>query len=494
MPLDVLNPFDQSVVCSLDYDEGAALEAKIATAHSAAEGWRQVPLQQRIEQVRQGLERFRASSEQIAADVSRQMGKPISQARGEVNTVFARADHMLEIAPQALSPEVLPPVDDLHRRIEHAPLGVVFNLAAWNYPLIIPVNVIVPALAAGNTVLLKHSAKTPLCGQAFEKAFGELDVPGLVSNLVLTHEATAGVIADPRVNHLSFTGSVEGGRAVYRQAAERFIDVGLELGGKDPAYIARDADLDFAIANTVDGACYNAGQSCCAVERVYVHQSLLDDYLAGAREALEAYRPGDPLEEETTIGPLASRGALDFLEEQVLGLYRALTALERSLEELQEMTEGDRTSWDLTNLGLQFLREGNWGAASDTLEKAVAALGPDGLGRSLSTLNRHLNELGELSDTEDIALTLVRQGRSSLEKDDLQTAAESFGKAITALGPVSVTEAASPFLVNRFFLSIGTNWPEGLGHGLMVITIENLGDNNIAPMRMAPPVPYGGCA
>ena len=317
MPLDVLNPFDQSVVCSLDYDEGAALEAKIAAAHSAAERWRQVPLDERIEQVRQGLERFRAHSERIAADVSRQMGKPIAQAHGEVNTVFARADHMLEIAPQTLSPETLPPVDDLHRRIEHAPLGVVFNLAAWNYPLIIPVNVIVPALAAGNTVLLKHSAKTPLCGQAFEEAFGELEVPGLVTNLVLTHEATAGVIADPRVNHLSFTGSVEGGRAVYRQAAERFIDVGLELGGKDPAYIARDADLDFAIANTVDGACYNAGQSCCAVERVYVHQSLLDDYLAGAREALEAYRPGDPLEEETTIGPLASRGALDFLEEQV---------------------------------------------------------------------------------------------------------------------------------------------------------------------------------
>ena len=184
----------------------------------------------------------------------------------------------------------------------------------------------------------------------------------------------------------------------------------------------------------------------------------------------------------------------DFLEEQVLGLYRALTALERSLEELEEMSEGDQTAWDLTNLGLQFLREGNWGAASDTVEGAVAALGPEGLGRSLSTLNRHLNELGELSDTEDIALTLVRQGRKSLERDDLQTASESFEKAITALGPVAVKEAASPFLVNSFFLSIGTRWPEGLGHGLMVVTLENLGDNNVAPMRMDPPVPFGWSA
>ena len=317
MPLEVLNPFDQSLVCSLDYDEGSALEARIAGAHAAAERWREIPLGDRLERIREGLERFRAESERIAADVSRQMGKPIAQARGEVNTVFARADHMLEIAPEALAPDILPPLDDLHRRIEHTPLGVVFNLAAWNYPLIIPINVIVPALAAGNPVLLKHSARTPLCGQAFEKAFGSLEIPGLVTNLVLTHEETARVLADARVNHLSFTGSVDGGRAVYRQAAERFIDAGLELGGKDPAYIAEDADLEFAIANTVDGACYNAGQSCCAVERVYVHHTLLDDYLAGAREALEAYRTGDPLEEETTLGPLASRGALDFLEEQV---------------------------------------------------------------------------------------------------------------------------------------------------------------------------------
>ena len=317
MPLEVLNPFDQSIVCGLDYDEGPTLEAKIAAAHEAAERWRQVPLGDRLEQVREGLERFRTESERLATDVSRQMGKPIAQARGEVNTVFARADHMLELAPETLSPDILPPLDGFHRRIEHTPLGVVFNLAAWNYPLIIPVNVIIPALAAGNTVLLKHSAKTPLCGQAFEEAFGSLEVPGLVTSLILTHEETSRVIADARVNHLSFTGSVEGGRAVYRQAAERFIDAGLELGGKDPAYIAEDADLAFAIANTVDGACYNAGQSCCAVERVYVHQSILDDYLAGAREALEAYRTGDPLAEETTLGPLASRGALDFLEDQV---------------------------------------------------------------------------------------------------------------------------------------------------------------------------------
>ena len=184
----------------------------------------------------------------------------------------------------------------------------------------------------------------------------------------------------------------------------------------------------------------------------------------------------------------------DFLEDQILGLYRALTALETSLEQLDEMTEADQNAWDYTMLGLQYLREGNWGAASDTVEKAVASLGPVGIDRSLNTLGRHLNELGELSDTEEIAITLVRQGRRSLEEDDLATAAESFEKAISALGPVSASEAASPFVVNRFFLSISTKWPENAGYGLMVITLENLGENNISPMRLVPPVPYGWTA
>lgn len=317
MALEVLNPYDQSVVATLEYDAGVGLETKVARAHEAFGQWREVPLAERIAQVERGVERLRGMAEHLATDVSRQMGKPIVQARGEVNTLFARAEHMLAIAPEALAPDVLPEIEGFHRRIEHVPLGVVFNLAAWNYPLIIPINVIVPALVAGNSVLLKHSAKTPLCGQALAEAFGDLGVPGLVQDLVLNHAQTARLIADGRVGHVSFTGSVAGGRVVYSEVAKRFIDAGLELGGNDPAYIAEDADLDFAIANTVEGACYNAGQSCCAVERVYVHRKHYDAYLEGARQALEAYRTGDPLDDATTLGPLASRSALGFLEAQV---------------------------------------------------------------------------------------------------------------------------------------------------------------------------------
>ncbi len=212
---------------------------------------------------------------------------------------------------------MLPEKAGFVRRIEHEPLGVVLNMAAWNYPLIIPINVIVPALLAGNVVLLKHSAKTPLTGQAFEHAFGRLDVPNLVTNLTLTHEQTARVIGDSRVSHVAFTGSVEGGRQIHQAVASRLIDVGLELGGKDPAYVAADADLQFAVENLVDGACYNAGQSCCAVERVYVHESLYDAFLEGAARQLAKYQLGDPLDEQTSMGPLADRHAPAKLAAQV---------------------------------------------------------------------------------------------------------------------------------------------------------------------------------
>jgi len=184
---------------------------------------------------------------------------------------------------------------------------------------------------------------------------------------------------------------------------------------------------------------------------------------------------------------------VDEAEGQIMDLYRALSSLERSLEELEEMSEGDRNAWDITMLGLQHLREGNWGAAADCVEGAVSSMGKDGLERSLNTLGRHLNEMGELSDVEEIALTLVNQGRKAID-NDLASASKAFEDAIRALGPVAVTEAASPFLVNRFFLSIGTTWPEGRDHGLMVITLENLGENNISTMRLAPPIPYGWSA
>jgi acyl-CoA reductase-like NAD-dependent aldehyde dehydrogenase len=317
MPLTVTNPYTQKPVCELPYDSLEAADAAVARATAAQLRWSRLPLEERCRQVRAGLDKFRASAEQVARDVTLQMGKPLKQARGEFNTMCDRAEYMLAIAEETLRPDILPEKPGFLRRIEHAPLGVVFNVAAWNYPLLIPINVIAPALIAGNTVLLKHSAKTPLIGKHFAEAFAGLEIPDLVTNLLLTHDDTAKLIEHRGVDHVAFTGSVEGGREVYRHVSKRFIDAGLELGGKDPAYLAADADLDFAVANVVDGACYNAGQSCCAVERAYVHHSLYEKFLEKAKTILEEYVLGDPESDGTSMGPLASRGAPDFLTSQV---------------------------------------------------------------------------------------------------------------------------------------------------------------------------------
>ena len=315
MPLRVINPYDQSIYRELPFESQAALQEKIVAARTAFDRWRRVPLGERIVAVRRGLDYFRDHQEAIATDITRQMGKPLREARNEIGGFFERAEYMLAIAEQTLAPEVLPPRDGLHRRIEREPLGLVLDIAAWNYPLLIAVNVVVPALVAGNAVLLKHSAKTPLCGEYFQKAFDHLS--GLMTNLVLTHDQTLDLIRDPRIDHVVFTGSVNGGQHVHHAAADRFIDVGLELGGKDPAYVAEDADLAYSVPGVVEGALYNGGQSCCAIERVYVHRRIYDAFIEQALGALAHYAPGDPMDPATTLGPLADPKALAVLEGQV---------------------------------------------------------------------------------------------------------------------------------------------------------------------------------
>jgi acyl-CoA reductase-like NAD-dependent aldehyde dehydrogenase len=317
MSFQLRSPFDREVFAELPEDDERTLEAKLAAAVGAQREWRRLSVEERSRRVGHSLGLFREESGDVAREISQQMGKPLAQARSEIDGMFGRAEHMLGIAAEALAPEPQPASEGYVLRIEHEPLGVVFNLAAWNYPLLIPINVIVPALCAGNAVLLKHSALTPLCGARFERAFDALGVPGLFAHVVTGHEQCTRLIGDARVDHVAFTGSVEGGRAVHRAAAQRFIDCGLELGGKDPAYVAADSELAFCAPNIVDGACYNAGQSCCAVERAYVHASHYDEFLERAEAAMGGYVLGDPLEESTTLGPMAQRKTIAFLEAQV---------------------------------------------------------------------------------------------------------------------------------------------------------------------------------
>jgi acyl-CoA reductase-like NAD-dependent aldehyde dehydrogenase len=225
---------------------------------------------------------------------------------------------MMALAQHALEDEVAADKDGFELVIQRVPVGVVLDIAAWNYPLLIAVNVVIPAVLAGNAVVLKHSSRTPLCAGHFTDAFAAAGAPAnLVVGVAADHEATGQLIGRGEVDYIAFTGSVGGGRAVSRAAAGRFVDVGLELGGKDPAYVRTDADIESTAAALAEGAFYNAGQSCCGVERIYVEKSRYADFLDALVAATAAWTPGDPTLDDTTLGPMAQPDAAHSISGQL---------------------------------------------------------------------------------------------------------------------------------------------------------------------------------
>ena len=312
------NPYTFETVAERPLLSSSEVEGLVSRAQRAHKQWARVPLQDRIALCERFCVEFEKDADRIAREVTQQMGKPLSQARGEVKTALFRARTMMSLAAEALRDEPLPPIPGFTRFIRHDPVGVVLDISAWNYPLLITVNVVVPSVLAGNAVLIKSANRTALCGDAFARAFEKAGAPeNLVTAIDAAHDVCAQIIARQEVGFVSFTGSVRGGHEVYREGAKRFIDVGLELGGKDPAYVAPDADLDHAIANIVDGAFYNAGQSCCGIERIYVHASVYDRFVEGALAEVRKYTLGDPLASGTSMGPMAQPDAPQKLAAQV---------------------------------------------------------------------------------------------------------------------------------------------------------------------------------
>ena len=236
-------------------------------------------------------DQFEAHRDALALELTWQMGRPIRYAASEINGTLDRARYMIDAAAEALEDVDPAPKDGFERFVRREPLGVVFTVAAWNYPYLIAVNSVIPAIMAGNAVVLKHSAQTPLCAERFAECFRAAGLPeGVFQFLHLSHEDTERIVGDARVAFVAFTGSVEGGRAIQRAAVARFVGTGLELGGCDPAYVRQDADLGHAVENLVDGAFFNSGQSCCGIQRIYVHESLYDDFVAGAIALTEEVR------------------------------------------------------------------------------------------------------------------------------------------------------------------------------------------------------------
>ncbi len=321
--LRVDDPYTGEPACELPLASEADAMRAVDRAAEAQRAWARVAVNERAELVHRFVERLSARREEVAQDISRQMGKPVAEARGEVGTCGARAKHMASIAAEVLADERLPEKAGFTRFVARAPLGVVLDVAPWNYPLLTAVNVVAPAVLAGNAVVLKPASRTPLCGEHFARAFREAGAPeGLVTALVAGHDVVRKVLARPEVALAALTGSNGAGREVHRAAAERLLPVILELGGKDAAYVAPDADLAFAVPNLVEGAFYNAGQSCCGVKRIYVHADLHERFVAAAVEAAAAWVPGDPSEEGTTLGPLATPEATGELAAQVAGAVK----------------------------------------------------------------------------------------------------------------------------------------------------------------------------
>ncbi|KAI0084390.1 NAD-aldehyde dehydrogenase [Irpex rosettiformis] len=301
----------------------------IEGAVSAQKLWAKVPLEKRIELGYKFVEEFRKEADDIPLDLTLQMGRPKSQAAGELRGMLDRASYMLSIAQDSLKDISLADTDKpgFKRYIKRVPLGVVFVIAPWNYPYLVTINTFLPALIAGNAVILKPSPQTPLVGERFERVWSRV-VEGsgiltgnrsIVRTLHLTPHQTQHAASHPSVSFVSFTGSVLGGRGVEGAVKNRvgFTGVGLELGGKDPAYVRPDADLEYTVGELVDGAFFNSGQSCCAIERIYVHEAVYDPFVEKFVELTKKYKLGDPTLPETNLGPVVSVASADRIRKQV---------------------------------------------------------------------------------------------------------------------------------------------------------------------------------
>ena len=316
--VDIISPVDGRIYAQRALAGGEDIETALAKAEAAQTKWASTDIATRRQLIAAMLAIIDPQRDAIGEELAWQMGRPVRYGGNEINGFIERASYMAEIAESALQPVVPSEKPGFTRYIARRPLGVVFVIAAWNYPYLIAVNSIVPALMAGNAVVLKHSAQTMLCAERILAAFQQAGIDdGLLSVLHLDHQQTASVIQDRRIAHVNFTGSVAGGRAVQQAARDRFIGVGLELGGKDPAYVRADTDVQRTAEELVDGSFFNSGQSCCGIERIYADAAVYDDLIDAMRQVTGHYILGNPLDSETTLGPMVRPSAARFVRQQI---------------------------------------------------------------------------------------------------------------------------------------------------------------------------------
>ena len=326
--LRCISPIDGSVYAEREALEPDEARARVAAARLAQKVWAARPLEERIALVLGGIGRLGAMNEAITVELARMMGRPVRHG-GEFGAVRERADYMAALAQEALAPTVIEHSDAFERRLAREPQGLVLVIAPWNYPYLTALNVIVPALIAGNAVLVKHAEQTLLAGERMAEAFHAEGIPaGVMDAIHLDHPTAEILLAERAFDTVTFTGSVEGGRRVERAAAGTFTNMVFELGGKDAGYVMEDADLDAAIASLMDGALFNSGQCCCGIERIYVTARHYDAFVEGAVAVARDHVLGNPLDPATTLGPMAhvrfARTARQHVAEAVAAGARAL--------------------------------------------------------------------------------------------------------------------------------------------------------------------------
>ena len=318
--MKILNPATHALVADVAEDGATSIRAKYARARAAQPAWAALPLRKRLDAIREFRARTIAMRDTLAKTLTLEMGKPIRQSRNELDGLLGRIDFFLAEASSVLREEKVfaDAKTKLEERISHEPLGVVANISAWNYPYFVGANVFVPALIAGNAVLYKPSEYATLTGLHIAAMLYEAGVPtDVFVPVVGGGKAGAALLRQP-VDGVFFTGSFATGTKVGAAAGRKMAKVQLELGGKDPVYVCEDVDIETAASGLADGAFYNTGQSCCSVERIYVHEKIHDAFVDAFVASVRSFRRGDPLDESTYIGAITRRPQLDVLRKQVV--------------------------------------------------------------------------------------------------------------------------------------------------------------------------------
>ena len=450
----IISPIDGSVYAERSLATAGQIDSALNDAKRAQSQWSRTSVEERGRVCRAAVAAMNAMVDDIVIELAWQMGRPVRYGAGELRGFTERSLHMIDSAADSLADIQVEPKEGFERFIQRVPLGLVFVVAPWNYPYLTAVNSIVPALMAGNAVLLKHATQTLLVGERFQQAFDAAGLPqGLFTNLVLSHHDTAALLSSGRVDQVNFTGSVPGGRQMEQALAGTFTGIGLELGGKDPAYVRADANMAHTIENVVDAAFFNSGQSCCGVERIYVDTAVYDEFVDGAVALTHGYVLGNPLESTTTLGPMVRASAAESVRAQIAS---AVAGGARQLVDLAPFALNEAGSAYLApqilvdvDHGMEVMREESFGAVVGIMrvtsdDEAVALMNDSQYGLSASIWTSDLDAARAIGKRVETGTVFMNRA-DYLDPALAWTGVKNTGRGVTlsALGYETLTRPKS---------------------------------------------------